>query len=234
MGFFDFVTDLPFYADHNAAAARLNGRHHFLIEPYREQIRNARVLDLGAHDGRWSYAFAGAGAREVVGIEARQHLIDTFARYPDPVLKARVKLRCADMFEFLEQAVAAQERFDIVAIFGVFYHIMDHYRLLQLVRQLRPALVIVDTELADRPGPVITLSKERTEKDLNAAPQIAGQEVAIKGIPSAKAVALMAEGLNYDLVWADWRTLPPHLRAGVGDYFAAKGTYRGTFALIPA
>lgn len=233
MGFFDFVGTLPLYEDHKGAAGRLNGRYHFLIRPYFEQIRDARVLDLGAHDGRWSYAFAGAGAREVIGIEARQNLIDSFDAYPDPDLRAKVQLRRADIFAALEQEIAAGARYDIVAVFGIFYHIMDHFRLLYLIRQLQPGLVIVDTELSDRPGPVITLSRERTAKDLNAAPQIEGQDVAVKGIPSAKAVVLMADALNYDLNWADWTRLPPHLRSGVGDYFRTEGTYRDTFTLTP-
>ena len=41
-------------------------------------------------------------------------------------------------------SLLARSTFDIVLCLGIFYHIMDHYRLLNLIRQLKPRLVILD------------------------------------------------------------------------------------------
>jgi hypothetical protein len=61
LGFFDFIADLPHYHDHTAPVPRMNKRFEALIEPNKDVILGAKVLDLASHDGRWCYAFAGAG-----------------------------------------------------------------------------------------------------------------------------------------------------------------------------
>ena len=63
-GFFDFLKSLPPYDDNATTVHRLDQRHRLIIDPFQPQIAGARVLDLAAHDGRWSYALAHAGALE--------------------------------------------------------------------------------------------------------------------------------------------------------------------------
>jgi len=234
VGFFEFVAGLSYYADRRNAAARLNQRHHFLIEAFQGEIADARVLDLAAHDGRWSYAFAAAGAREVVAIEARAEMIGRFADYPDPRLKARVEMRQGDIFEALAAEAAAGAHYDVVAVFGILYHVMDHFRLFQLLHPLTPRLIIVDSLFLGDAGAVIRLVKERTDKVLNAAPQISGQRNAVKGIVSFRAMAMIAEVLGYSIEWSDWSQLAPPARTGVQDYFTSRhGMRRASCALRP-
>src|SRR6056297_1434036 len=152
MGFFDFVSDLDAYVDSPKAALRLNKRRAVLVAPHAEEIAGARVLDLGAHDGRWAYAFAGAGAAHVVGIEGRAETASGLANYPDPDLRARIEMRIGDIHEEIDKAVAAGERYDVVAVFGVLYHLMDHLRLFTGLRRLGPKLILVDGEFLQRPG----------------------------------------------------------------------------------
>lgn len=233
MGFFDFLPQIASYAEDPGSVARLNERHRKIVKPLEPQIAGARVLDLAAHDGRWSFAFAAAGAAEVVGIEGRQDLIDRFADFPRPRLRERVTLRCGDIFDGMEQAIAAGERFDVVAVLGILYHVMDHFRLFRLIRALGPRLVIVDSEFALRPGPVIVLGRERTDKALNAIPQIEGQERALIGIPSFPAMEAIADALDYSCDWVDWSDLPEARRAPVGDYFRPEVKRRATCLLRP-
>ena len=61
-GFFNFLQSLPPYDDNETTIHRLDQRHKLIIEPFGPQINGARVLDVGAHDGRWSFALAHAGA----------------------------------------------------------------------------------------------------------------------------------------------------------------------------
>ncbi|MFC2968756.1 class I SAM-dependent methyltransferase [Acidimangrovimonas pyrenivorans] len=233
MGFFDFIGDLAGYEDANQPVARMNARHEMIVTPFAEEIRGARVLDLAAHDGRWSYALAGAGAAQVVGVEARPELIARFPGFPDPELRAKVELRCNDLYDEIDAEAARGETYDVVAVYGILYHLMDHFRLFQGLRRLQPKLVIVDSEFIRRPNPMIQLVKERTDNVLNAAPQIEGQKVAVKGVPSFKAMELMAEALDYRIDWVDWDARPANRRAGVGDYYRDTKMRRATCALRP-
>src|SRR4051794_3513629 len=58
-----------------ARPARLNLRHKAIVGVNRDAFDGARVLDLASHDGRWSFAALEAGAKEVIGVEARQDLV---------------------------------------------------------------------------------------------------------------------------------------------------------------
>jgi len=231
MGFFDFVADMPHYAEHDKPVPRLNRRHSFLIEPFADEIEGAKVLDLASHDGRWCYAFAGAGAASVVGIEARQELVEKLADYPDATLRDRIEMRVGDLYKGIDAEVEKGETYDVIGVFGILYHLMDHFRLFQALRDLKPKLVIVDSEFMLRPAALIWLIKERTDNILNAAPQYDGQKVAVKGIPSFAAMNLMAESLNYDIEWLDWDVLPKEDRLGVADYYRPEKMRRATCAL---
>lgn len=88
----------------------MNKRHQFLIEPFKDQIKNSNDLDLASHDGRWCYAFAGAGAKNVTSIEARAELVSHFQEYPDSKLREKVDLNVGDLFEFIDGEVCKKGR----------------------------------------------------------------------------------------------------------------------------
>lgn len=232
MGFFDFLADHPSYEASDAPSRRLNKRHAMLIEPYRAELAGARVLDLGAHDGRWSYALAAAGAESVLGIEARAEALSGLSHFPDDAARARVNLIEGDVFAALEHCAEEGWAFDVVAVFGLFYHIMDHFRLLRLIRLLGPRLVLIDGEFMLARSPIIQLIREKTDNPVNAAPQIEGQQRAVKGVPSFAAMEAMADALDYDLVWGDAGMFSDD-RAGVSDYFRDKSYRRAVCALRP-
>lgn len=232
MNAFDALSHDPGCALPSDTLRRLGKRHRLVIDPFRDEIRGARLLDLGAHDGRWCYAFALAGAREVVGVEPRADLSAGFARYPDDAAKARVRLVEGEAVPALETFASGGERFDVVAVLGVFYHLIEHFRLLWLIRQLAPRLVIVDSEFSLARAAVIELSRERTDKALNAVAQIGGQRRAIKGVPSLSAMEALADALDYDVQWLDPSPLGPDPE-GVRDYFREKAVRRAVCALRP-
>jgi len=219
MGFFDFINKIPPYSEKPEGDLRLNKRHQMIVEPFRGELDGARVLDLAAHDGRWSYALADAGAAEVVGIEARQELVDRFQKFPETEFKARVDLRQGDIFAALEGFIAKGEQFDVVAVYGIFYHIMDHFRLLQLIRQVGAKVILIDSEFSVKKMPIIDLVFEQTANALCAAPQMPGQEKAIIGIPSFMAMNSMARALDFDVVWTRSHEMYREDKRGVQDYF---------------
>ena len=55
---------------------RMCFRHIGIIQRNKDLFQGKRVLDLASHDGRWSFAAIKAGAKEVVGVEARPQLIE--------------------------------------------------------------------------------------------------------------------------------------------------------------
>ena len=86
-----FFDDYPAFNETSrtaASPARLNLRHEAMIEPNRDILAGARVIDLASHDGRWSFAAHEAGAAHVTGVEARRPMVEaarrTFAGYGVP------------------------------------------------------------------------------------------------------------------------------------------------------
>jgi hypothetical protein len=74
-GFFDAYPRFYSTSITGAKPSRLNARHKVLIQSNQPIIRGKSVLDIASHDGRWSFAAHQAGARHVLGIEAREHLV---------------------------------------------------------------------------------------------------------------------------------------------------------------
>ena len=233
MGFFDFIGDLEQYSEHKRPEMRMNRRHKFLIDDNIDDFQGARVLDLAAHDGRWSYAMAAAGASKVVGIEGRADLVKRFENYPDAAIRDKVELRVDDVFLGLDKAYAAEECYDVIAVFGLLYHLMDHYRLLVAIRKLDPEVIIIDSEFCLAGWPMVKLIKEDTENILNATAYYEGQKEVTKGIPSFSAMEKMAETLDYNIQWSDWNSLAEDDRHGVSDYYRSENIRRGTCVLTP-
>lgn len=219
VGLFDFLDGLEGYEGQAQPATRMNKRHAMLIAPVADEIAGARVLDIAAHDGRWSYAFAAAGAAEVSAVEPRAALRARYDEFPGGDFKDRVTFRHLDLFEAMEADVAAGQTWDVIALFGILYHIMDHVRVMRLVHALKPRLVIVDSEFMLRPNPMIQLATERTDKDLNAYPAFPGQTRAVIGTPSKKAMEAIAASFDFTTEWIDAEALFGDDRVGVQDYF---------------
>jgi Methyltransferase domain len=215
-GFFDCLRGLPGYRP--AMVQRLNLRHRFVVQPFEAEIRGSRVLDLGAHDGRWAYAFAASGADTVIGYEARQNLVNRYRRFPETSFKHRVRLEVDDIFEALERLGRAAEQFDVVAVLGIFYHIMEHYRLLRLIHRLRPRLVLIDSVFMVANRPYIAIRLDNPVKNRSAFAFDRQKKMPV-GVPSRLALERMADSLEYSLEWLDWKTVPQTDRHAIKDYF---------------
>jgi len=235
MGFFDFLRDNPRYSGTPGGVKRLNKRYRFLVRPYVDELAGASVLDLASHDGRWSYALSSAGAREVVGVEFRQELIDQFASYPAGEAKDRVGFVQGDVYEVLPRLAAEGRRFDVVAVYGLLYHVMDHYGLLKQIARFEPRLVIIDSEFYMTPDPVIRVIRETTDHHLHSIEHVPGQVIAPALVPSRSALEVMASTLGYGVEWADWERIPPEHRGTVGSYYREPPEWkrRYTCALRP-
>lgn len=234
-GFFDSYPRFFSTSDTAAAPDRLNQRHRALIESNASIISGRRVLDIASHDGRWSLAAHKAGAEHVLGIEARQHLVDAASdnmrEYGVPA--GRVDFVQGDVMVVLDQLESG--RFDTVLCFGFLYHTIDHMPLFRKIARLRPSSLVIDTTVSLRPGSVIEVHDEGTDHESMAAfgdleSVDPGKPArAVKGYPSKEALQLMLKAVGFANVrYYDWKA------AGIKRWDDLKNYYLGTRVTVTA
>lgn len=188
---------------------RLNLRYEAILAANADILDGARVLDIAAHDGRWSFAALQTGAAHVTALEARKELVDnatdTFRQYGvDP---SRYRFVSGDVFDVL-----AQEDLDVdvVLCLGFFYHTYRHPELLHHIRALNPTYVIVDSYVV--PGleqPFVKLFTDRPDVQGKAILDRYGHDQrTLVGRPSVPALRKMLEvyGFGVEQLY-DWATL---------------------------
>jgi len=222
-GFFDSYPDF-FSTSVIGAADRINQRYRALIEANADIISGRRVLDLASHDGRWSFAAHKAGAEYVLGIEARQHLVEagrrTMQQYAVPA--GRVEFVQGDVLTEIDRL--DRGRFETVLCFGFLYHIIDHMVLLRKIARLKPKNLVIDTAISTLPGSVIEVNDEAVEHESAAAFGDPGNPVrAIKGRPSTAALEMMLKGAGFSGVrYWDWQNAGIQRWNDLEDYYVGK------------
>jgi hypothetical protein len=223
MNFFDDFA--LFYESTRSPAARINKRYHAIIEAHKDIFAGKHVLDIASHDGRWSFAAVKAGCTSVIGIEGRQHFVDSavhnFTNYGiDP---AQFRFIRADVVEYLRHSCI---KVDVVLLLGFYYHIHCHADFAALVAGTGASRVVLDTAVAPDDDPVIRLWDEPTALQANA---IGDRPTALVGAPSRSAVRLMFLHAGFNAQEIDWCSiLNQYGPEGVEDY--RDGT-RTTFLL---
>jgi SAM-dependent methyltransferase len=183
----------------NDNAVRMNYRFDRIITPFKDRIKGARVLDFGSFDGRWTHALiSAAGAEHVTGIE-----ID-----PSFVARAETNLQelgvPADKYDFIigdiMDALETIEpgSYDGVLLAGVFYHITYHVELIEKLKQLDIKWIIMDSTIASDERPIVLWVEGKDGFN------------GLEGVPSRRAVEVMAEaaGYKYEYVPVDHLTSP--------------------------
>jgi SAM-dependent methyltransferase len=187
--------------------SRLNARWRAIIDWNKAVLAGRRVLDLGCHDGRWSFAALEAGARHVIGIEARAHLVkkaaENFRYYGVPA--ASYELVTGDAIEVLRGLKAGS--IDVLMCLGFFYHTMEHMRLLLEARRLGAEYMIIDTSIASGEAPIFALTFESTEDTRNAIDYgLTGHTNALVGRPSRSGLVAMLDYAGYRSDFFDWQS----------------------------
>src|SRR5260370_24927372 len=103
-GFFDQYPRFYSTGTVNAQPERLNERYRALIGSNEHLIRGKTILDLAAHDGRWSFAALKAGAQHVTSVEGRSHLVE-FAMataHEYGICVERYRFIAGDVFDHLD------------------------------------------------------------------------------------------------------------------------------------
>jgi predicted nicotinamide N-methyase len=188
---------------------RLNLRYEAIMGENLDILAGARVLDIASHDGRWSFAALKSGAAHVIGIEAKQTLVNTahttFGKLgvdPDTY-----RFVCGDIF-----GVLAEQTFevDVVLCLGFLYHTLRYNELLSHIRRLNPRHVIVDAAVTNRgKGPMVKVRTEFADREQNAVPDkySHGGKV-LSGKPNMAALKVMLKAYGFPVTKiADWGSL---------------------------
>lgn len=213
---------------------RLNLRYKHIIQPFRQDIKGKKVVDIASFNGRWITAFSDAGASEIKGVEYRQQLVDEFHQLPESFRK-NATLEQNDLYLFMQDLVREEYKTDIVSLFGIFYHVMDHYYLLKMCKKIGAKLIIIDSLFSLSNDTITEIKDETTDKRLHACPHYTGQKSAPVGITSIPSLKLMARSLGYSVEQIPWKE--SYKDKPVMDYYRPvpngifKGTQRFTFAL---
>ncbi len=209
-GFFDSYPRFYVTSKTRAEPNRLNHRYRALIESNEAMIRDKSVLDIASHDGRWSFAAHKAGARHVLGIEARPYLVEhaqaNMRAYKVP--EGQVDFVIGDVFQEIDRLQPGA--FETVFCFGFFYHTMHHMLLLSKIARLKPEHVIFDTLVDLDPDSIVEVSAENVAIENAGAVSDAGNSTRVViGRPTKSALELMLSTSGFTFSYYDWH------RAGV-------------------
>jgi Methyltransferase domain len=207
-----FDTHPRFYATSRTAAhrGRLNMRYEAIFAENRDIFEGARVIDIASHDGRWSFAALETGAAEVLGIEARDELVDAARANLDHygVDPSRYRFVAGDVFDVLGRD---EGPVDVVLCLGFLYHTLRYPELMHRIRDRAPRHLIVDTfVVAGRTAkPVVHLFTERTKRESNAVvdPFSHGNRTLV-GWPSLTGLEALVEAYGFAVErYSDWGSL---------------------------
>lgn len=217
--FFDGYPEFYSTSKTMAFPNRLNRRYLALIHSNKHIIEGSSILDLGSHDARWSFAAIKNGARYVLGIEGKKHLVEnsysTMRKYGIPSNK--YSFITGDMFSEIKKIEPGT--IDVVFCFGVFYHIMNHTMLLSEIKRLTPKYLILDTKISVSDLPVIELKTEDSKLEGSALKQTYhNNEQVLVGFPSKSALELMLANFGFSFSYFDWHNVGIQNWENIQDY----------------
>jgi hypothetical protein len=160
--------------------ARLDFRHKGIIDWNKEYLKDKSIIDIGYHDGRWSYAAALAGANYIKGIE-----ITDICHQSDELIRdtgATLYVHQGDAVELLDTIGTA----DTVLCLGFLYHTFDCIEILRRIGKKTNTLIL-DTMVNASKESIINMRPEGNKRYLNnpatesvAIPSKSGLELILK------------------------------------------------------
>jgi hypothetical protein len=200
---------------------RINLRYEAIFTQNADLFPGARVLDIASHDGRWSLGALHNGAAEVIGIEARDDLVESARENLDLYAPgSRYEFIAGDIFEVL-----AERRFDVdvVLCLGFLYHTLRYNELMRGIRDLEPRYLIVDTAVEGHvKRPYVRLRSDVGKRARAAVPdRFSHGDRTLTGVPSVAALRMILESYGFEIErFSDWDSLIRRNRSlgHVNDY----------------
>jgi len=212
-----FFSDRGVYNSNPHAQNRLNERYNHIILPNLRHIEGKRVLDLGSYDGRWTWAALESGASFVRGFEGRATSMEV-GKARIPALwrdyAGRFEFEIGDVFDLLETVKPGE--YDTILCLGLFYHILNHERMIALMARIEPEAIVIDSGLSPHKEAIARFYYEDTA---DPSMGVSAREKTLVGTISRGALAEFASvnGLSVDYIdWVAERIENPYQ---LDDYF---------------
>lgn len=206
MSFFETYEDFTKSSVVGSDLNRLKFRYKNIIESI--SYKNKSVLDLGSHDGRWSFAALDAGASSVVGVEYNEDLIHKAESVKKKYQWENARFIKDDNISFLEKN---DFKYDIILCCGIFYHTLKHLEYFKYMSSSFNECIILDTQIWPTRDPMIHIQLESSSWDGNGYRNI-GQDILVNnspkniltGIPSEPYINMLAEGFGLTIEKLDY------------------------------
>jgi 2-polyprenyl-3-methyl-5-hydroxy-6-metoxy-1,4-benzoquinol methylase len=168
-------------------------RYHYFFERLLSltggSLLGKRALDLGCNSGFWSLQALEAGADFVLGIDGQQGFVDqaNLVFEAKGIDSDRYRFECGDVF-----GRELADEFDVVLCLGLMDHVASPVELFQLIADIDPELVIIDTEVSRARSSVFELTKVYDAGESLGQPSVL--------IPSRMALEELAAQFGFDAV----------------------------------
>lgn len=197
---------------------RLQKRFAAIFETRADLWSGKRVLDLGSHDGRWSYAALKMGAAHVTGIEGRPALIAK-ANANMQALHVDNRTYAFAAGDAISYMKAGATQFDIVLCLGFLYHTYNTLETLQLMAGVNPQSIVIDSVVNKGERMSCLIKREDTSLEGNSiasASTVDGWNYV--AIPSVPLIRNALSDLGYGFKQVPWTPLIKQNAIGLPDY----------------
>lgn len=201
---------------------RLQERYKRIITSNTAHIKHKNILDLASNNGRWSYAALGAGAKHVVGVEGRKEKIkESIGIFNElNVDKSKWDFENGDIFDYLQEY--KDFRVDTIFCLGIFYHIMDHHRLLMLMARTKASTIIIDSAFVRSFRNSVHVQLEDPSAHRNALPKFRSQKSEFAGFVSLGLMIQMSWNLGFTCRPISWSPADLSDKLSVQDYMMGR------------
>ena len=226
-GFFD---DYPnFYQTSKTVEHpnHLNGRFKAIIESNSNIIQNSSILDIASHDGRWSFAALKNGAKHVLGIEAREHLVENSNKN---MINYGIN---SDSYQFIVNDIHKEiqhlkpNTFDVIFCLDFLYHTIEHNFLFSQIKRLNPKFIVIDTRVDLSNERIIKLHVDRPIQfgEAHAFPYDESKQEILVGTPSKLGLEMMLNCIGFtNISYFDWKNKIRNFRNLVDYYHGTRVT----------
>jgi len=168
----------------------------WLLQATGGTLEGKRVLDVACNSGFWSIQCALLGAKEVVGFDARQELIDQANLIKRIVGVRNVDYRLLNFWEMTPGALGGT--FDVVLTLGILYHLPKPVEALEWTKAMSRDHVLLDTSVFAAKAPLIFLKWEEPYDILSAV------AAGVSMVPSRRSVEMILKHLKF----REWTEIP--------------------------
>ncbi|MDJ0655230.1 MAG: methyltransferase domain-containing protein [Xanthomonadales bacterium] len=178
------------------------------LEPlYGSDYSGARVVDLACHQGYFALELARRGAREVLGVDARQEHVDDASLMAEVLGHHQFSARQSDIHAL---ETGAMGRFDICLMLGLIYHLENPVGAIRTAHALTGRVCFIETQVVPHLSGNVDWGNYRFVKPLQGCfgiidetDETHGPEASTQGIclaPSTEGLLWIMHKVGFDRV----------------------------------